>query len=426
MMSESTLHRLVKVLRNFDGIDSAEDDGDCVAITFGGRDGEVAELVWQRVAERFNLERTDGGWIVDAAQAKGCLRVVAYASADHFSNPGFAPARDGGKDVAANNLFNRLARAWHVMEARIEERAGIPFNVWANALRVLSEQPIQQSEFVERVVLADRAVRVVLRDLDGLGWVTLEGGGKHRRIGLTPEGRRAKRQVESAIQTVVDTFDEGDDGATKLRRCLAACIAPMAYELPWGFTGYGLGDSSLTGGRNIEARSTPNFLPAHGEEWPVVSREPGDAPKDHPLPALLAKALARFVIDYEHKNLGSVIGASATRGFPDEGLPMADAKARFGITGAGRSGPERHFYIVTPIGTAKSRRAYLTPKGKRERDALGWTSSCVEADWRAELGEAVVDDLGAALESIASAAGESDVDLRPSQWFSRLHSLNQR
>lgn len=423
--------RLAQRLRRFTGVGDAEWRGDSLTITFDkDLNGEVAEIVWSRIAERFKLEATPQGWEMDDAQAEHCLRRVVYASADYFSSPDYQPDRDAGKPVGEDNLFSELSRIYTALEARIEQSAGLPFNVWANALRVLGTQPIEYWQFVQRTVLPRRAARVILRDLIALDWITLEGGGRHQRIRLTAKGGEAKQRIESAAARVSSTLLNalGENVAAVLVNRLGACIRPLAYELPWGLTSYGPGDGSLTGGPYVAAQSAPHFIPAHGEEWPVVQRRPGDAPGDQSLPTLFAKTLARFIVDYEHLNLGSVIDACRVQSFPDDGMPANDAKQRLDVTGNGRSGRERHFFIVTPIGRASNRRAYLTPKGRAERDALGWALERVQGSWRDALGEPTFDEFRDALaRTLAQLMSEVETEpgVNPTRWFRQLHTIAQ-
>lgn len=428
-MDDSTAKRLVQVLRRFDGVISAELADGRLAIAFEQtRDGEVAELVWLRAAERFKLESIQDTWAVNDQQGRGCLRVMAYASAEHFSNEDYVPSRDAGKDVGRSNLFQQLATAYTAIEDQIERSADLPFNAWANGLRVLSAQPVEQSEFVRRAILSQRAVRVVLRDLIALNWITVEGGGKHQRICLTAEGGAARRRIERATATVSSGLEEavGKGAAAKLQHGMTACIRSMAYELPWGLTGYGPGDGSPTGGRYVAAQTAPHFVPWHGAEWPVVPRRPGEALSDVPLLTLLAKTLTRFMIDYEHLNVGSVVDGYAAQEFPDDGLPLPEAKRSFDVAGTGRSGRERHFFIVTPIGRSRNRLAHLTPKGKTERDALGWALERIEDSWRNDLGAAILDELQFALSAALDHLPRQSVlepRLRTTRWFAQLHQL---
>jgi DNA-binding MarR family transcriptional regulator len=428
-MVDSTAQRLGQHLSRFTGVDRVEWANGSLTLSFEpGLDGEIAKLVWLRVAERFKLEETNDGWAVDDQQSRDCLRVISYASADYLSSQEYVPSRDARREVLRSNLFSQLSRIYTAIETRIERSAGLPFNAWANALRVLTAQPIEQSELIRRTVLAHRAVRVVLRDLAALGWIAVEGGGKRQRIRLSEEGAQARRRIERATRTVASSLQEalGNAIAAKLSNGLSACIQFMAYEVPWGLTSYGPGDGSPTGGRHVAAQWSPHFVPAHGAEWPIVRRRAGEPPTEQPLPTLFAKTLARFMIDYEHLNVGSVVPAYAAQAFPDDGLPLAEARQRFNVSGTGRSGRERHFYVVTPIGRAKDRRAYLTPKGQTERDALGWALDRVETAWRSDIGDTMFnvlqDALTGALGHLSQQEGMQPW-AHPTHWFGQLHGL---
>jgi len=431
-MADPIKLRLAQRLRRFTGVADAEWRDDHLAVTFDENlNGEVAGIAWSRIAERFELVATPQGWEMDDTQAEHCLRRVVYASRDYFSSPDYQPDRDAGKPVSGDNLFNQLSRIYTTLEARIEQSAGLPFNAWANALRVLDTQPIEYWQFVQRTVLPRRAARVILRDLAALEWIEVEGGGKHQRIRLTANGGEARDLIERTTANVSSTLLDalGSDVANALVNGLGACIRTLAYELPWGLTSYGPGDASLTGGSYVAAQSVPHFIPAHGEEWPVVRRRPGDAPGDQPLPTLFARTLARFIVDYEHLNLGSVINACRVQSFPDDGMPVNDAKQHLDVTGNGRSGSERHFFIVTPIGRGRNRKAYLTPKGRTERDALGWALERVQDTWRETLGENTFDEFRDALTSVLaelSLGEELEAGVDATRWFRRLHAIARR
>ena len=89
-------------------------------------------------------------------------------------------------------------------------------------------------------------------------------------------------QLEAAERAWRDRF--GTTFVEDLRAALVGRVQRVDVELPHFPTGYGQGDSSMTGGAFVPGESGPPRIPPHGEEWPVVLREDREAVwRDYPL-----------------------------------------------------------------------------------------------------------------------------------------------
>ena len=315
--------------------------------------------------------------------------------------------------VSGTPLFVLLSRAF-VTYRGCYERASADYGdspslgVWSNVLRPFDDGVLDQRELIRRGVLSRRAVRALVRDLERLGWLEEERPARGQTsLRLTDAGLRAREAgrilVDEAEQGFVDRF--GAQATSALRETLVGIAGQLEVELPWHLTGYGVADSSLTGGQHVPAQPGPPRTPAHGADWPVVLRNPAADVSVQPLSALLSKALAAFRIDYEWDMRGHGTGldfiANFLRFVDDDGVDLKTASTMGGVTGNGRSALERHFVVVVEPrqGRGASRRVYLTPKGKQARDTYPFLVAKVEREWQGRYG-ACVDDLRGVLESL--------------------------
>ena len=136
----------------------------------------------------------------------------------------------------------------------------------------------------------------------------------------------------------------------------------------------------------------PPRIPAHGQDWPVAIREPGSTAADLPMPALLSQVLGAFAIDYERERLGHLsVVSNFLRFVGDDGVTLERAQVLGGVSGNGKTLHERHVDVVVEPGrpSDKGRRVYLTPKGRRMRDAYPHLVGEIERGWCEEYGDAV-------------------------------------
>ena len=311
------------------------------------------------------------------------------------------------------HLFILLSHAFQTFcriytEAMATDGSEPSLGVWSNVLRPFDDGMLDQRELIRRAVISNRAARALVRDLERLRWLTIEKPARGQTLlKLTPDGQRARTAGARLVNTAVDGFKTqfGDDRSTRLCEALAALANQLEIELPWYLTGYGLADSSLTGGSHVPEQPGPPRIPAHGTDWPVVLRDQTADAADLPLSGLLSQALAAFRIDYERDMRGHGTGLDFVANFlqfvGDDGVDLKVAAKMGGVVGNGRSVLERHLVVVVDPrqGRTQSRQVYLTPRGKQARDAYPHLVARVELDWQKRYGNCVA-DLWRTLESM--------------------------
>ena len=323
------------------------------------------------------------------------------------------------------------AFADHYDSARGEDRSIPQLAVWANALRAIDAEGTDQRQLGRRAVISKRVAEVVVGRLERRGQVSVEAKsapgqrGKARIVHLTPGGRAAQNAAARLVDAVQEDWRQrfGNDGIVRLREALSSLVDRLPVELPHYVTGYGAGDPSVTGGDYVLEDPGPPRVPAHGQDWPVVIREPGSTAADLPMPALLSQVLAAFAIDYERERLGHLsVVSNFLRLVGDEGVTLERAQALGGVSGNGKTLHERHLDVVVEPGRArdKGRRVYLTPKSRRMRDAYPHLVTEIEQRWCEEYGDAV-----GAMRSALNAMGEQFDDDLPDYpdtngWMHRL------
>ncbi|MDE0039306.1 MAG: hypothetical protein OXU77_17390 [Gammaproteobacteria bacterium] len=432
--------RIDAVLSAFPGIvaersgSRAQDDGFVVTCAIGTGDlGRAAALAVDFIAER-----------VGAAPATDADTTRVRCSATQFvqlqNSLYYASELQVGRRPTATlsepSLPKLLGRAlgafvYHYDSARGEDRSIPQLAVWANALRAVDAEGTDQRQLGRRTVISKRVAEVVVSRLERRGRVSVEAKslpgrrGKARIVHLTQDGRAARNAAARLVDTVQEDWRQrfGNDGIVQLREALSSVVDRLPLELPHYVTGYGAGDPSVTGGDYVLEDPGPPRIPAHGQEWPVVIREPGSVAADLPLPALLSQVLAAFAIDYERERLGHLsVVSNFLRFVSDEGVTLERAQALGGVSGNGKTLHERHLDVVVEPGRArdKGRRVYLTPKGRRMRDAYPHLVTEVEQGWCEEYGDAV-----AAMRSRLNAMNEQFDDDLPDYpdtngWIHRL------
>ena len=447
--------RLDAAFAEFDGIVAgpgpagshvhAHDDRVVVALAFEGNlRGRTAALTMDQIFRRLgNGARLDGRAPVSADASLACdcptpdasfygltklqaevfdraLRYATHMGYDPFADnvPNSLP---GAEPVPLSPLFVFLSHAFETLcrcYACIGPDGGSTpsLGVWSNVLRPFEARVLEQPELIRRTVVSRRAVRALVRDLERRRWLEVDKPARGKSLlRLTATGRRAReagaRLVEAAEAEFTARF--GADRTARLREALIGIVDQLEIELPWHLTGYGLADSSLTGGDHVPAQPGPPRVPAHGADWPVVPKDPAADVSAQPLTALLSKALAAFRIDYEWGMRGHGTGLDFIANFlqfvDDDGVDLATASARGGVTGNGRSAVERHLVVVAEPtrGRGATRRVYLTPKGRQARDTYLHLVAKVEKEWGCRFGDCVTD----LRDALASLDPDLDADL---------------
>ncbi len=390
--------------------------------------GKIARMVVDFIAERVGARQRGKQLRCDATQGTAFVRYLNYASLRPMG------AARPSAPLSATPLPTLLSHALLAFTEDYEQLAGDdPSNphleVWANVLRVI-DGSLDMRELGPKAILAKRAVRVVVRDLQAQGWLEVVPVANQRGVKLlrlTAPGRHA-RDAGKKLAAAVERRWRRRFGAALvdgLRASLATAANATDVELPHYLTGYGPGDGAITGGPYLPEEAGPPRIPARGEEWPVVPRR--SEPGGEPLFALLSIALAAFAIDYERERLGDLRMASTLlQRIPDEGTPLQAVRHQR-LAGSGRSTPERHLLVIVEKGKRSdgTRLVHPTPKARRSRDSYPALVMEIERNWQTRLGARAMSELRARLEAV-------DAKLDPALpafpdtmlWFEKLHARN--
>ena len=463
-MATDPQHALLDIFRFFPGISGASDvravpgGGVVLAMVFDDDVyGTAARMAVEIIAGRVRAERDDERtWRCDATQAQAFVRSLSYASQRPMgaarpperlsAKPlptllshaliGFEQEYDTLTDGEA--LINDEAliedEALAESETLADGQASAPhLGVWANVLRVIGDDGLDLRDLGTRAILAKRAVRVVVRDLEAQGWLKIEKATNVRGpkvLRLTAAGQQARASGERLAAAVEERWRRryGAARIDGLRAALAAIADSIAVELPHYLTGYGPGDGAITGGPYLAEEPGPPRIPARGEEWPVVLRQSKAAAL--PLFGLVSIVLAAFAIDYERERLGDLRSASTLlQDVVDGGVPLGRVRER-GVTGSGRSTPERHLLVVVARRKrgAATQLVYPTPKARRIRYSYPHLVMEIERNWQAEHGAQTMATLRTELAHLNATLSKPDQPLPafpdPMRWFRRLHQRN--
>ena len=451
-MATDPQRTLLDIFRFFPGISAASNvravPGGGVVLAMAFDDdvyGTAARMAVEIIAGRVRAERDDGEtWRCDATQAQAFVRSLSYAS-QRPMGAARPPARLSAKPlptllshalIGFEQEYDALIKDEALIEgeALAEGQASAPhLGVWANVLRVIGDDGLDLRDLGTRAILAKRAVRVVVRDLEAQGWLKVEKATNMRGpkvLRLTAAGQQARGSGERLAAAVEERWRRRHGAARidGLRAALAAIADSIAVELPHYLTGYGPGDGAITGGPYLAEEPGPPRIPARGEEWPVVLRQSKAAAL--PLFALVSIVLAAFAIDYERERLGDLRSASTLlQDVVDGGVPLERVRER-GVTGSGRSTPERHLLVVVAQRKrgAATQLVYPTPKARRIRDSYPHLVMEIERNWQAEHGAQTMATLRTELAHLDAALSKPDQPLPafpdPMRWFRRLHQRN--
>lgn len=407
--------RLNRIVADFDGIATDEsrcrpdDSGVLVEVSFDDSPAGMAaqltvEHILRRGAAPQALVRDRGMRLsLGARDALRFARALGYAGTECL-----APARPR-RELGTIPLPTLLSHVLIAFERHYGDAgADVPtLPVWSNVLRVFGAEALTDRELGARAVLAKRVVRVVLRDLQRLGWLE-PGAAGNRAFRLTDPARALETAARRRLADVDTAWRQRHGSAVieRLRGALADIVASQDLEWPRYLTGYGPSDPSVTGGCYLPADPGPPRVPGRGTEWPAVPRDTSAPATGLPLPALLSQVLAAFTIDYEEEHLGPLSAASAFLAqVPDDAISLARARSICDVVGTGKSAPERHLCVVVEPGGPRdgSRMVYLTPKARRIRDSYPALVMEIESRWRDRFGAGVLDALRGALATLDGA-----------------------
>lgn len=278
--------------------------------------------------------------------------------------------------------------------------------MWSNCMRELDEDGVDLRELPARTVISQRALRDASRHLIRRGWVHVEpvtGVRGRKDVYPTSQGRSAIDAGRRFVESIEEAWNARlGKRIASLRASLQALVQQFDLELPHYPTSYGQGDVSITGGSYVPGSAGPPRIPPHGEEWPIVVRDPQRSVAVLSLSALLSQVLTAFAIDYESQGLGTLTtAANFLRLLGDDGMRLGDTPPGTDVSGSGRSGLERHGIVrVGPGSPKRDRLVRLTRRGARHRDAYESLAVKVERDWRAAFGNPAVEALRGALDAL--------------------------
>ena len=434
-MSADQPAKLLEVFSFFPGIDAGsvaqgtKDGG--VLLTMAYADdvyGKIARMVVDFIAERVAAQQSRTQLRCDAAQTTAFVRYLNYASLRPMgaARP-HAPLRVTPLPTLLSHVLLAFTEDYEKLAA--DDPSNPQLEVWANVLRVI-DGSLDLRELGPRAILAKRAVRVVVRDLQAQGWLEVARVEKQRGVKmlrLTAPGRHA-RDAGKKLAAAVERRWRRRFGAAfvdGLRASLAAAATATDVELPYYLTGYGPGDGAITGGPYLPEEPGPPRIPPRGEEWPVVPRSSETG--NEPLFALLSIALAAFAIDYERERLGDLRMASTLlQDIPDEGTPLQAVRHQR-LAGSGRSTPERHLLVIVAKGKRgdETRLVYPTPKARRSRDSYPALVLEIERNWQARLGAKAMSQLRSQLEAVDEKLDKTLPAFPDTMlWFQKLHARN--
>ncbi len=128
-----------------------------------------------------------------------------------------------------------------------------------------------------------------------------------------------------------------------------------------------------------------------------------------PLPALLARVLLAFALEYERDSPVSLaISANVLRVIEGEGTPVKNLPALSGVSKEATATAlsyltKRGYAVVEPeAGGSKGKRVRLTAMGILEKNAYGKMAASIERRWIELFGNAAVEGLRKGLESLAA------------------------
>ena len=437
-MTDDAQHELRSIYESFPGIitstsdvrgshlhppvDDADDERVVVVMSFEKNDdGRAAGLVVDFIMSRVGAKKDAGlacGCSADEAVFYGCTEKQLELFARFLDYGSHRPMRHARPETAPSSTplsallshaltaFARDFRSRQEAHADSSEAVTLHLGVWSNVLRFIGDEGLDQRLLRKLAILSRRALRVAVRNAQEQGWLTIENVPQVRGLKvlrLTTEGRQARETGGPLIEEIERDWRGrfGSDRVDTLRASLVALAGQFEIELPYYLTGYGPADPHLTGGTYVPEQPGPPRIPAHGQEWPAVLRDPESDVSDQPLSALLSKVLAAFTIDYERERLGWLATASRFLQFVDDGTTLGQASAS-GVNGTGKSLLERHLVVVVEPGRPSdmNRRVHLTPKGKRGRDSYPHLVMEIERDWRSRYGADHLGNLRTTLESL--------------------------
>jgi len=272
--------------------------------------------------------------------------------------------------------------------------------MWENCMRFVAEEPVTVGELL-------RLART-RTNLDGMrrwGYLTIDGSAKKIHKGnpgpdavlqATGRGLRARQRWQPVTGLIEQRWRErfGHEQLTRLRDSLLAVTSQLDPGLP---------DCLPILGADLLSRGPDPALPPRPE--PVDLAGP-------PLPALLARVLLSFAIDYERESgLSLAVSANLLRVLDAEGIRRRDLPVPTGISKEAVAWvlgilTRRKLAVEEPDPAAsRGKVVRLTASGLDAQRAYAAYLVTIEDRWRERFGADAISALGRALEPLATGSG---------------------
>lgn len=292
--------------------------------------------------------------------------------------------------------------------------------MWFNCLRWVPEQGIAVRE-VERLA----GTKTNWNGMQRWGHIYFEPSPGDSRpktpqsamiVRATARGRNGQEVWRALIPEIEAHWRErfGAAAIEEMRRLLIAIASELDPNLPdcLPIQKYGLFSEGPKPGKDAPGRMDLESLP---------------------LPALLARVLLAFALEYERESTVSLaIGANTLRVIEDEGTRERDLPARSGVSKEATATAlsyltKRGYAVVEPeAGGSKGKRVRLTARGILAKDAYGRMAASIERRWIGLFGNAAVEGLRKGLESLATDGTAersplfAGLEPRPECWRSKV------
>jgi DNA-binding MarR family transcriptional regulator len=217
-------------------------------------------------------------------------------------------------------------------------------------------------------------------------------------VRATPGGRTAREVGRQIFGEIEKRWQErfGKDEIAQLRKSLWEVARQFDVELPdcLPILGYGLFSRG----------------PEDTERAPAGRTD--DAGERLPLPALLARVLLAFAIDFERESdISLAISANLLRVLDEKGARVRDLPRLTGVSKEGLSmamgilRKKRLAVIEASEPGSKTKVARLTAQGREAQDAYRKLFAAIERRWQARFGEKAIGALRESLEHVAADPG---------------------
>ena len=284
--------------------------------------------------------------------------------------------------------------------------------MWFNCMQFLQEEGLSVAQLQEAA-----RTRTNLHGMQRWGYVTITPGTADAPrkppeaewiVRPTQKGRRAQQLWRPLIGEIEERWAVrfGDEALKELRAALQALTGLFPLALPdcLPLVGYGL----------LSRRSPAEFT---SRDQASPASEFADS-----LPALLARALLAFALEFEEGcAISLAICANILRNIEDAGTPVKELARRGGISqeivAVATHWLQRHDYALIRMaasggevkGNVKGnvKAVTLTSKGQAAREGYARRVGNIEASWRARFGEGTVDNVVRALEQIVGDSSDS-------------------